>query len=197
MGHAHLRLLRSAFAARLLCLMNNACCLPLGIYSTLCGLMRGGHGGGRRFLRRLRRSSYGVIGDFPTDNAGQTTLQKAGRSGCGGPARLEALSAKFPTTFPAMPAARETPLNATIASPSMEPPVCPTLTPMLAMKLSIFCETLRKPTAQRNQTRTFPVTASRLELLTAASTSLSSRANAGTAKVSASKRTVPSSGMIL
>ena len=46
--------------------------------------MRGGHGGGRRFLRRLRRSSYGVIGDFPTDNAGQTTLQKAGRSGCGG-----------------------------------------------------------------------------------------------------------------
>ena len=113
------------------------------------------------------------------------------------PARLEALSAKFPTTFPAMPAARETPLNATIASPSMEPPVCPTLTPMLAMKLSIFCETLRKPTAQRNQTRTFPVTASRLELLTAASTSLSSRANAGTAKVSASKRTVPSSGMIL
>lgn len=67
----------SAFAARLLCLMNNACCLPLGIYSTLRGLMRGGHGGGRRFLRRLRRSSYGVIGDFPTDNAGQTTLQKA------------------------------------------------------------------------------------------------------------------------
>ena len=88
-------------------------------------------------------------------------------------------------------------MNATIVSPSMEPPVCPTLTPMLAMKLSIFCETLRKPTAQRNQTRTFPVTASRLELLTAASTSLSSRANAGTAKVSASKRTVPSSGMIL
>lgn len=43
------------------------------------------------------------------------------------PARLEALSAKFPTTFPAMPAARETPLNATIASPSMEPPVCPTV----------------------------------------------------------------------
>ena len=41
------------------------------------------------------------------------------------------------------------------------------------------------------------ITASRLELLTAASTSLSSRANAGTAKVSASKRTVPSSGMIL
>ena len=113
------------------------------------------------------------------------------------PVRLEALSAKLPTTFPAMPAARETPLNATIASPSIEPPVCPTLTPMLAMKLSIFCETLRKPTAQRNQTRTFPVTASRLELLTAASTSLSSRANAGTARASASKRTVPSSGMIL
>ena len=113
------------------------------------------------------------------------------------PARLEALSAKFPTAFPAMPAARETPLNATIASPSMEPPVCPTLTPILAMKLSIFCETLRKPTAQRNQTRTFPVTASRLELLTAASTSLSSRANAGTAKASISKRTVLSSGMIL
>ena len=37
----------------------------------------------RRFLCRLRRSSYGIIGDFPTDNAGQTTLQKAGRSGCG------------------------------------------------------------------------------------------------------------------
>ena len=45
--------------------------------------MRGGHGGGRCFLCRLRRSSYGVIGDFPADNAGQTTLQKAGRSGCG------------------------------------------------------------------------------------------------------------------
>ena len=88
-------------------------------------------------------------------------------------------------------------MNATIASPNMEPPVCPTLTPILAMKLSIFCETLRNPTAQRNQTSTFPVTVSRLELLTAASTSLSSRANAGTAKVSASKRTVPSSGMIL
>ena len=88
MGHTRLRLLRSAFAARLLCLMNNACCLPLGIYSTLRGLMRGGHGGGRRFLCRLRRSSYGIIGDFPTDNAGQTTLQKAGRSGCGGVALI-------------------------------------------------------------------------------------------------------------
>ena len=113
------------------------------------------------------------------------------------PVRLAALSVKPPTAFPTVPAARETPLNATIASPSIEPPVCPTLTPILAMKLSIFCETLRKPTAQRNQTSTFPATASRLELLTAASTSLSSRANAGTAKVSASKRTVPSRGMIL
>ena len=83
MGHAHLRLLRSAFAARLLCLMNNTCRLPLGIYSTLRGLMRSGRDGRGCFLRCLCCGSYGVIGDFPTDNAGQTTLQKAGRSGCG------------------------------------------------------------------------------------------------------------------
>ena len=99
MGHAHLRLLRSAFAAHLLCLMNNACCLPLGIYSTLRGLMRGGHGGGRRFLCRLRRSSYGIIGDFPTDNAGQTTLQKAGRSGCGGACAAGGSVGKVPDNF--------------------------------------------------------------------------------------------------
>ena len=99
MGHARLRLLRSAFAARLLCLMNNACCLPLGIYSTLRDLMRGGHGGGRRFLCRLRRSSHGVIGDFPTDNAGQTTLQKAGRSGCGGTCAAGGSVGKVPDNF--------------------------------------------------------------------------------------------------
>ena len=83
MGHAHLRLLRSAFAARLLCLMNNTCRLPLGIYSTLRGLMRSGRDGRGCFLRCLCCGSYGVIGDFPTDNASQTTLQKAGRTGCG------------------------------------------------------------------------------------------------------------------
>ncbi len=48
------------------------------------------------------------------------------------------------------------------------------------MKLSIFCETFKKATAQRNQIRTFPVTASLLDAATAASTSLSSRARAGT-----------------
>ena len=159
--------------------------------------MRGGHGGGRRFLCRLRRSSYGIIGDFSTDNAGQTTLQKAGRSGCGGACAAGGSVGKVSDNFSSHAGSEGDTLECHHPSPSMEPPVCPTLTPMLAMKLSIFCETLRKPTAQRNQTRTFPVTASRLELLTAASTSLSSRANAGTAKVSASKRTVPSSGMIL
>ena len=64
-------------------LMNNTCRLPLGIYSTLRGLIRSGRGGRGCFLRCLRCGSYGVIGDFPADNAGQTTLQKAGRSGCG------------------------------------------------------------------------------------------------------------------
>ena len=85
-----------------------------------------------------------------------------------------------PRIRPAPPVAIVTARNVTIASASIEPPVRPTLTPRLAMKLSIFCETFKKATAQRNQIRTFPVTASLLDAATAASTSLSSRARAGT-----------------
>ena len=92
---------------------------------------------------------------------------------------------KPPITLPVAPVATEMPLAATIASASMEPPVCPTLTPMLLIKLSIFWDTLRKATAHRNQINTFPVTSSRLVALTAASTSLSSIAKAGTAKARA------------
>ena len=43
--------------------------------------------------------SYGVIGDFPTDNAGQTTLQKAGRSGCGGAGTAGGSVGKVPDNF--------------------------------------------------------------------------------------------------
>ena len=41
-----------------------------------------------------------------------------------------------------------------------EPPVCPTLTPRLARKLSIFCDTFRNATAQSSQIKTLPATAS-------------------------------------
>ena len=82
-----------------------------------------------------------------------------------------------------------TPLAAIMASAIMEPPVWPTLTPRLAMKLSIFCDTLRKATAHRNQISTFPVTSDLLEAATCASTSASVTAKAGTHKKAASRDT--------
>lgn len=90
------------------------------------------------------------------------------------------LAAPRPNVCPANPATVETPRAAIMTSASIELPVRPTLTPRLAMKLSIFCDTFRKATAHRNQISTFPVTASLLDAATAASTSLSSRARAGT-----------------
>ena len=53
-----------------------------------------------------------------------------------------------------------TPLAAIMASAIMEPPVCPTLTPRLDMKESIFWDTFKKAMAHRNHTRTLPDTAS-------------------------------------
>ena len=98
--------------------------------------------------------------------------------------------AKPPTAFPAAPAIMVTLFMAIMASAIMEPPVWPTVTPMLARKLSIFCDTFRKPTAQRNQISTFPVTDSRLDALIWASTSLSVMAKAGTVRTTDKARTV-------
>ena len=83
-----------------------------------------------------------------------------------------------PMILPPKPAAMDTPRAAIMASASMEPPVWPTLTPRLDRKLSIFWETFRKPTAQKNQISTLPLTVSLLVAFTAASTSLSSMAPA-------------------
>ena len=73
-----------------------------------------------------------------------------------------------------------------MASAIREPPVRPTLTPMEAMKLSIFGYTFRKATAHMNQMSTLPVTASLLVAATWASTSASVRAKAGVHKTTAS-----------
>ena len=48
------------------------------------------------------------------------------------------------------------PLAAIKSSAIMEPPVRPTFTPRVDMKLSIFWLTLRKAMAHRNQTNRFP-----------------------------------------
>ena len=69
-------------------LMDNAGGLPCGRCSNR-----------RSFLRCLRCGSYGIIRDFPTDNAGQTTLQKAGRSGCGGACAAGGSAGKVPDNF--------------------------------------------------------------------------------------------------
>ena len=69
-----------------------------------------------------------------------------------------------------------TPLAAIIASAIMEPPVCPTFTPRLDMKESIFCDTFRNEMAHRNQTRTLPDTASRPAAFTWASLSENAKA---------------------
>ncbi len=66
-----------------------------------------------------------------------------------------------------------------MASAIREPPVRPTLMPRVPRMLSIFCDTFKKATAQKNQISTFPVTASLLDAATWASTSLSVRAKAG------------------
>ena len=71
-----------------------------------------------------------------------------------------------------------TPLAATRASAIMEPPVCPTFTPRLDMKESIFWDTFKKAMAHRNQTRTLPDTASRPAASTWACASLSEKAKA-------------------
>ena len=71
-----------------------------------------------------------------------------------------------------------TPLAAIIASAIMEPPVCPTFTPRLDMKESIFWDTFRNAMAHRNQTRTLPDTASRPAASTWAWASLSEKAKA-------------------
>lgn len=67
----------------------------------------------------------------------------------------------------------------------------------VCMKLSIFCETFRKPTAQRNQIRTFPTTASLLDAATSASTSLSEIAKTGAAKSAPSRSATQSVTMKL
>ena len=96
-------------------------------------------------------------------------------------APLPLCPAPEPKECPMAPAIVPTPLAAINASASMEPPVCPTLTPKLAKKLSIFCEALRKPMAHKNQISTFPVTVSRPTESTCACTSASLIANAGIA----------------
>ena len=81
------------------------------------------------------------------------------------------LPAILPAAVPARPAPAPCPPPTTIvtarmaimASASIEPPVRPTLTPSVAIKLSIFCDTFRNATAHRNQSSTFPVTASLLD----------------------------------
>lgn len=65
------------------------------------------------------------------------------------------------------------PLAAIKSSAIMEPPVCPTLTPRLFIKLSIFWLIFRKAIAHRNQMKIFPAAAS----LPTASTSASVTAN--------------------
>ena len=51
---------------------------------------------------------------------------------------VEPLVERRPTAPPKAPATVEIPRVAIMTSASMEPPVCPTLTPKLAIKLSIF-----------------------------------------------------------
>ena len=97
-------------------------------------------------------------------------------------------AALLPAAEPARPAPPLCPPPTTIvmarmaimASASIEPPVRPTLTPSVAMKLSIFCDTFKKATAHKNQISTLPVTASFPDAATWASTSLSVRAKTGT-----------------
>ena len=87
-----------------------------------------------------------------------------------------------PKIRPAPLATEETVLAAIMTSASIEPPVWPTLTPRELIKLSIFRLTFRKATAQRNQIRTLPATASRPTAETLFSTSLSVMARAGRAQ---------------
>ena len=54
----------------------------------------------------------------------------------------------------------DSPFVAIRASAIILPPVCPTLTPRLAINESIFWDILRKLTAHKNQINTFPATAS-------------------------------------
>lgn len=75
-----------------------------------------------------------------------------------------------------------------MASAIREPPVRPTLTPRVPRILSIFWDTFKKATAQKNQISTLPVTASALVASTWASTSASVRAKAGAQSNAASTR---------
>ena len=70
------------------------------------------------------------------------------------------------------------PLAAIRSSAIMEPPVRPTFTPRLDMKLSIFWLTFRNAMAHRNQTKRFPAAA-----LGSGSASLSARTVMGTDRV--------------
>ena len=83
-----------------------------------------------------------------------------------------------------------TPRAAIMASANREPPVRPTLTPRVPKMLSIFWDTFKKATAQKNQISTFPVTASLLDAATWASTSASVRAKAGAQSNAASTRAI-------
>ena len=87
-----------------------------------------------------------------------------------------------PAILPVAPVNALTPRVAMSASAMSEPPVCPTLRPMLCIKLSIFCETFKNATAHKNHTSTLPTTAPLPDASACASTSLSVMAKAGVTK---------------
>ena len=68
-------------------------------------------------------------------------------------------------------------------SANIDPPVCPTFIPREDIKLSIFCDTFRNATAQRNQTKIFPVTPSLPIRVTSFCTSFSVRAKTDTENI--------------
>ena len=84
----------------------------------------------------------------------------------------------LPKCWREKPRTAPTPLAVTRASAIREPPVCPTFTPRLDMKESIFWDTFKKAMAHRNHTRTLPDTASRPAASTWACASLSEKAKA-------------------
>lgn len=92
-----------------------------------------------------------------------------------------------PTAWPDNPANADSPRVAIRASASSDFPALLELTPRLARKASILCETFKKATAQRNHIRTFPTTASLPDAETSASTSASVIARTGKAKSVPSK----------
>ena len=91
---------------------------------------------------------------------------------------------------PAAPAAAPIALPAIINSPSILPPVRPTLMPSADIKLSIFWLALRNAIAHKNQMKMLPATSSRLVAAIALSTSLSSMASAGATSALQRRNTV-------